>query len=509
MKQNKLSFESERLVVDYLSFNITDCKDPGRIANYLSDSFGFNSVVKETFQGKSEDLIFKITNGYKVSFIKSTYNPESNSHWTGLIVRFSGKNGEYFYSLVQKKLIDWSIFDLSCTNIGRLDLYYFRKSKSTDQHDLLELFMENSCEKVNAKSKRKKASWKRTSRGLIMRIGNRSNSNYYRVYEKTKKINHDVYDEMDRGVEFELELKNQLIKSFQKFLFKNHIEEFEGRLVEHFYKYSKKSFVLDTCYTDWLQIGLRKIVSTKKSETNFNFLVSSYLRKDCLDSFVQKKQFFKLIQLLSFIRSLEYSKQFIDDQVYYVMEFAVMDFISFTGGNAKSTYQRTKALEFLTSLQDIKPLIQKFSNNEFRRSVMFPYLKLTKQNKRWTIIMAIGEEFYFYQYPFFFPNSFLIYKNKYDLEIKLQLIESFSQVELEKKLLVKELLNQFCVSNKDLTKIKKQLIDSVSRLKDSGLIENEFSLTFKNVSLNETKKIEDLSPGLLSKSESLSFWEKL
>ena len=74
---------------------------------------------------------------------------------------------------------------------------------------------------------------------------------------------------------------------------------------------------------------------------------------------------------------------------------------------------------------------------------------------------------------------------------------------------MKEFLNQFCVSNKDLTKIKKQLIDSVSKLKDFGLIENEFSLTFKNVSLNETKKIEDLSPGLLSKSESLSFWEKL
>lgn len=38
---------------------------------------------------------------------------------------------------------------------------------------------------------------------------------------------------------------------------------------------------------------------------------------------------------------------------------------------------------------------------------------------------------------------------------------------------------------------------------------NEFSLTFKNVPLNETKKIEDLSPGLLSKSESISFWEKM
>lgn len=102
-----------------------------------------------------------------------------------------------------------------------------------------------------------------------------------------------------------------------------------------------------------------------------------------------------------------------------------MDFIGFTGGNMKSTYHRTKALEFLTSLQDIKPLIQKFSNEEFQRSVMFPYLKLKKQNRRWTVRMAVGEELYFYQYPFFFPNSFLICKNKYDLEIKLQLIESY------------------------------------------------------------------------------------
>lgn len=37
MNQNKFSFESERLIVDYLSFNITGFKDPVPIANYLSD----------------------------------------------------------------------------------------------------------------------------------------------------------------------------------------------------------------------------------------------------------------------------------------------------------------------------------------------------------------------------------------------------------------------------------------------------------------------------------------
>jgi hypothetical protein len=205
---------------------------------------------------------------------------------------------------------------------------------------------------------------------------------------------------------------------------------------------------------------------------------------------------------------LEYSRQFLDNQAYCVIEFAVMDFIGFTGGDMKSTYQRTKALKFLTSLQELKSLIQKFSNEEFRRSMMFPYLKLKKQNRKWTVTLAIGEEFYFYQYPFLFPNSFVICKNKYDLEIKLQLIENFSTVKLEKKLLVKRFLNQFSVLNKDLVKIKKQLIDSFFILKDFKLIENKFSLISKNGLSNELKhrseKIESLSPGMLSKSESLN-----
>ena len=47
-----------------------------------------------------------------------------------------------------------------------------------------------------------------------------------------------------------------------------------------------------------------------------NSLVSSYLRKDNLDSFVQKEHFFQLIQFLSFLRNLESSKQFLEDQAY-------------------------------------------------------------------------------------------------------------------------------------------------------------------------------------------------
>lgn len=160
-----------------------------------------------------------------------------------------------------------------------------------------------------------------------MRIGSRQGSNYYRVYEKSN------------GLEFELEMKKEFVRSVQEFLFSDHLEEFEGRLAEHFYKHSKKSFVLNSCYTDWLRIGLRKIVSNQKSENPLNFLVSSYLSKDNLDSFVQKKRFFKLIQFLSFLRTLEFSRQFC------VIEFAVMDFIGFTGGNHIEKWEKKRPVD--------------------------------------------------------------------------------------------------------------------------------------------------------------------
>jgi len=59
---------------------------------------------------------------------------------------------------------------------------------------------------------------------------------------------------------------------------------------------------------------------------------------------------------------------------------------------------------------------------------------------------------------------------------KLQLIESLSTVELEKTFGVKDFLNQFSIPTKDLTKVKKEIIDLFSRLKNHKLIEDEFIL---------------------------------
>ena len=88
--------------------------------------------------------------------------------------------------------------------------------------------------------------------------------------------------------------------------------------------------------------------------------------------------------------------------------------------------------------------------------------------------------------------------------MQFQLIESFSTVGLEKKFPVKSFLNQFSVSNKGLTKIKKQLIELFSELKDSELIDDRICLD------NDSDiDIKDLMPVMLSKNKYISFWEKV
>lgn len=61
-----------------------------------------------------------------------------------------------------------------------------------------------------------------------------------------------------------------------------------------------------------------------------------------------------------------------------------------------------------------------------------PYLLVEKQAKYWNVTLAIAKELYFYQYPFQFPNFFVKYRNKYDFEVKLEIIRVFSTDNTEK-----------------------------------------------------------------------------
>jgi hypothetical protein len=156
---------------------------------------------------------------------------------------------------------------------------------------------------------------------------------------------------------------------------------------------------------DWLLHWYRQ--SSPKQNTIG--LLTTYLKND------NKELTFNFLRFLSFLRKMEGLCQFIDDQVYYIIEFPVVDFLRFLGKDLKSTYQRNKVLDFLKSLQDLPPFVEKFSEIEFRSSIMFPLLKLRKTHQLWIFRIAVGEQLYCYSYPFIFSNCFRDFQNKYDL----------------------------------------------------------------------------------------------
>jgi hypothetical protein len=270
--------------------------------------------------------------------------------------------------------------------------------------------MNNSCKRIEAKSERRYASWEENSKGLILKIGSRQASNNLRVYQK------------NNGLEFELEMKKAFIKSVQELLFSNCLKEFEDILTRHFYQKYYDSLILNTCYTDWLLDWWRKTAVLQKP---INSLVTSYLKNTSFQPLFKEEEFFELLQFLSFIRELKFLKKFLN---YYLIRFPLIDFLHFLEKDSKSTYQRTKVIHFLEGLQEMKPLVKKFSEKHFRSSVIFPYFELKKEGREWIVYLLIAGELYFYQYPFWFPRSFLLYQTKDELKVKLQLIESLSTI---------------------------------------------------------------------------------
>jgi hypothetical protein len=99
MKQNKLTFESENLVVDYISFKFQYLEDftKTKIADYLF-KIGFNSYQESGKLTKpiKEPILVNSKNQFQVCFVGD------NPYWDGTLLHFSGLNAARFYRIAKK-----------------------------------------------------------------------------------------------------------------------------------------------------------------------------------------------------------------------------------------------------------------------------------------------------------------------------------------------------------------------------------------------------------------------
>jgi len=213
MNQNKLTFDIENLVVDWI---------------------GFNSTRTIGSDGKEESLFNESKNKYKVSFRVYNY---SEIYWDGLKIDFSSLNGHQFYKFIGANLVNWKIFSYKkYIRLSRLDLCY--PYKKTNVKTNFKSFLDQCYQKVVRNKALKNFRLQQNSFSSILKIGRRGSPNHFRVYENYTEIR------------FELEQRGLRLKAVQNYLFDLQIYNFEQIMVKNFFNYLKKVLIADENYTD-------------------------------------------------------------------------------------------------------------------------------------------------------------------------------------------------------------------------------------------------------------------
>jgi hypothetical protein len=446
-----------------------------------------------------KSLIWNDYNSYQF-FVEPCLNP----HWVGILISFSGENATYFYQFIKEKKVNWNSFcdsvnSLQFLSLSRFDIHYFRQTFQTD--DDLHQYM-TACRDKRLQNTRFTAWNGRKEQGLIAKFGNRSSNNHYRIYDKTQ------------GVEFELEIKNNLIKSFQKDFFSNNFKEFETKIANHYFRQSKKYLCYDnydSCYNDWLIIWIRK----QRPEHNSLGLVTDYKTlNERISSLIMlyyhanqsiDSDFLTLLQFLSFCKYQIQDKTLTEDQKHYRVEFLVQDLMHFMQ-RKMNYYQLEQTVLFLKKLQDLNLLIEDISSVCYVRVSAFPYLKFSGKGFKIVVEVDIIEDLVFYNYPYWFPASFIIPKNHYDQKVICQIIESFSVVGYQKTFPVQEFFEKAKNSNQIKAKLRKYIIERLRQLVEANIIRSNFWIVYPK---GFQKSVTTLTPELFLEIEFLILEEIL
>lgn len=481
INKNKFTFESQNLVVDWISFKFQDLDNPTiiNIANYLFN-IGFNSYQQSGKLAKpiKESIQVSLNNQFEVLFVKE------GPYWQGVILQFSGSNATRFYTLIQEELVSWELF--SSTILGRFDIYYSRENKRYEKTSVADFF--EDCHR-KLKQTNKNVTFEKNTKGLILKIGNRRSNHFYRIYEGKNSL------------KFEYEMKGRFLREYHTLLVENRLEEFETKLSQHFLCNLGKTLPLDYCYMDWLVVNLRPIRKQKFSPSSLKL---HYLH---IIPNIDRKNFFNFLQFLVYAQSLDYQIDSLGSTSYRQVIFPVQDFLKYQNPTVKSTnyYQLKKLIEFFDQLQR-NSLIQFYSDTEYRGLVTIPQVEFEKGKQNSLIAKIwIAEELFYYAHPFLFPDFFKPKKSerkltKHELDVQFEFIQVFSSINLEKTFYIKEFLDSYSatLSNQDKTIIKNYFIQLIKVFEEYDLIESNYKI-ISNGKVYDTDQLtsQNISEGFI------------
>jgi len=484
MKPTKFSFDSQNLVIDYLSlkFEVFTDLEIQRLANYLLN-LGFNSYKSSKSSHQPvQTILWNSENTAEARFLRLSYS-------RGTALNFTGQNAAVFYRCIQRNSIDWSFF--SSGVLTRLDLKYFREHKPQDSISVQEFFQR--CQE-KLKLKTKNFTYSNNSKGQIFKIGSRKSDRYSRIYASRD------------GLHFEQEMKGKFIRPYYSLLLNHLLEEFEQALTQAFLTYFAENLVLEFLYTDWLLLSLRPIVRPKNNSLLFN---GDYITQTIPKSLEEKEHVIALLQFLRYIKPLPYQSVFRLETPYRQVVFQLKDFLKFQAQNF-NTYQLKKTSIFLNDLQK-RLFLHYFTPTSFTGLVGIPKVRIYKENnleKNPSMAeVCLAEDLFHYTFPFMLPDFFETKLNKDDFAVRFEICQIFTSVQIAKEFRIQEFLDNYFtkISNSRIAKIKQSFVQSVWLLEKFNLIESYYT----NLNDGKSYPIQQLKSRNLGKGfiiyEKLSF----
>lgn len=362
---------------------------------------------------------------------------------------------------MKEQIIDWTIFSSSV--LSRFDLYFERNSKTTEKISGRE-FLQN-CQK-NLKQTNKNSSLEKNRKGWILKMGNRKNNHYFRIYETKNSL------------KFEHEMKGKVLQNYHLLLVENRLEEFEQKLSSHFLISFGKLVPLNYSYLDWLVLKLRLI---QKQTFYLTGLRVDYLRAGSFHDDLDPYKFCTLLQFLVYAQILNYKSDSLGKTSYRLVQFRVQDFLKHIKLSS-NYYQLKKLIQFFNELQN-NSLIKFFSNQKYRSLVTIPEVSMQKgKQNSWIVEILIADELFYYAHPFVLPDLFQRKLTKLQFEVQFHVIRTFSSFDIQKTFYLKEFLQAYpsALNNQQITSIKRYFIELMKIFEEHQLIESYYQVIVDN-----------------------------
>ena len=494
MNQNKFSFQSQKLKVDFLTFSFSmKYFNTQKFAKYFFESHGFNCFVSEGNSRRYVQTLFYDPKTKDTLIIRLNY-------WKQIVVEFPGTSGQKLYQLAKLKSVNWEFFYLA--SLTRIDLCFDYKKTPFFDPLIFDKFLLKSREQIlrSIQIRTKNIKLINNSRGPLLGINKRSNPRHFRVYERTKHIR------------FELELKSSALSKVHKYLFSSEFELFEENLTKLYFSYAKTLFPLDGYFVDWLLDFSRKYSLSRNQNNNKSLVIAEYLSEtNHLLKIEDNEQFYHIMQFLNFIKTLnrhDCSLHFLEGRKYFIQDFYIKDFMNFIGIPNTKQNQRTKIREYFQKLHKTEPITEQFSDGTFRLFATFLYSGVDKISNRWRARVYIIEDLYNYKYPFILSTSFLNYKNKTNCLLKIQIIKSICVENPQKTFQFSKFIKQLKLSNHDIMQIKQDLISLIQEIAEQGIIERKIEIVSINRKIQHVDQ-QELNLTKIRRIKCLVFYEKL